>query len=395
MAILTIHDIETWLIRDARLLDTPQAIVSGLCERLNAAGIPVIRLRIGQRVSNPQFAAWGLVWQFGEVESFTVERSVLETGSYIGSPFHVVIASHGPYHRKLDALSNDDHETLHEMRALGGVDYLALPLEYGDGTTQVAAFVMSDALSAAQLEAMNNLHYFISAALEPTAMRSNTRSILTTYLGREPAERVLSGAIQRGDIVHIDAVVLFTDLRGFTELVENRPERELLDILGTYFEAVVSAVRANGGEVLKFLGDGVLAIFPISEELPERAACEAAVAAVRLADETLRSECARASVGVLADTSPNCFAAALHIGPVVYGNVGSRDRLDFTVVGTTVNLVSRLELLAKGMPELIVCSADFSKAWGGASRSLGEIALKGLSSLRTVHVIDRTPEAPV
>ncbi|WP_162901685.1 adenylate/guanylate cyclase domain-containing protein [Breoghania sp. L-A4] len=389
MAAPLLHDIETWLIRDARLLDSPQAIVSDLCERLIKAGIPLIRLRIGQRVSSPLHVAWGIVWHLGKVESFSIERSVLKTDSFIGSPFHVVTVSHGPYRRTLDTLTNDDHETLFEMRALGGADYLAVPLEYGDGTIQVAAFVMDALLDGAQLDAMTSLRHAIAAALEPTAMRYNTRSILSTYLGREPAERILSGAIQRGDTVHIDAVVLFTDLRGFTELADTLPEATLLDMLDTYFEAVVSAVHAHGGEVLKFLGDGVLAIFPITEDVTARAACEAAVAAIRLADETLRSECARAAAGVLAGALPNCFAAALHIGPVVYGNVGSRERLDFTVVGTTVNLVSRLELLAKGMPQWIVCSSAFNEAWGGKTRSLGEVSLKGLSGLHIAHVIDR------
>lgn len=373
----------TWLIREGRLLGDAEAIVTGLCERLIAAGFPLIRMRIGQRMTNPMFAAWGLVWEPGAVAFHNIDYSILETEVYLASPFHAVIETRAPVRRRLDMLQDDDQQILHDLRALGGVDYLATPLEYGDGSVQVAAFVLSEVLSEADSLILTELRHAIAAALEPVAMRSNMRSVMTTYLGHESAERILSGAIRRGDIVHIDAVVMFADLCGFTTLSEMRPEAELLGILDTYFEAVVTAVHAKGGEVLKFLGDGILAIFPITEDTPAKAACTAAVEAVRMAEATLASPDRIASEGEPAEW----FAAALHIGPVVYGNIGSRDRLDFTVVGPTVNLVSRLEDVAKRTRQQIICSSEFDAAWGGTSNSLGERMLKGFSSPREVRAI--------
>jgi adenylate cyclase len=160
---------------------------------------------------------------------------------------------------------------------------------------------------------------------------------------------------RRGDRRHIEAAILFCDLRGFTGMNERLDEADLFAALDRYFEAVVEAVRGGGGDVLKFLGDGVLAIFPV--DVSRTDACRAALEAVAEARGRLAG-------AVAADGMPLAFIATLHVGRVVYGNIGSPDRLDFTVLGPAVNLVSRLEGLAKELDRPLLCSAAFAAALG-------------------------------
>ncbi|PTW59430.1 adenylate cyclase [Breoghania corrubedonensis] len=381
----TLDGLEDWLIREARLFDSPADIVDGVCRWLIDAGLPLIRCRIGQRLADPLMSAWGVVWRPDHVEDYVVDRETLEGPAYFGSPFQAVVQTRAPRRYDLTALSPDDHESLHEQAEIGGRDYIAIPFIYGDGSVQGGAFVFSEKLDEATAERIMSLRHALAATLEPVAMRRSARSLLTTYLGRGPAERVMSGAFRRGDMGHLDAVVLFTDLCGSSALSERCSEAQLLSILDTYFEAVADGVKANRGEVLKFLGDGLLAIFPVDGSVNAAIACGQAVAAVNAADAVLRDVALAPSCGGVFP----CFAAALHLGPVVYGNIGSRDRLDFTVVGQTVNLVSRLEDIAKSQPGSIVCSQAFAQTWGGPSEALGTRMLKGFSLPQSLHTIER------
>jgi adenylate cyclase len=285
--------------------------------------------------------------------------------------------------RLLDLDPERDHEVLHEMAVAGGTDYLAVPLEYGDGSVQGLSLVSDgkDGFADSHLELIERLRQPLAAALEPTAMRRSSASLLRTFLGDGPADAVLAGAIKRGDRRHIDAAILFCDLRGFTTMSERLDEAELFAALDRYFEAVVEAVRGGGGDVLKFLGDGVLAIFPV--EASRTDACRAALEAVAEARERLAAAAA-------ADGTPLAFIATLHVGRVVYGNIGSPDRLDFTVLGPAVNLVSRLEGLAKELDRPLLCSAAFAAALDAPLASIGRFALKGVTEPEEVFA----PAAP-
>ena len=264
------------------------------------------------------------------------------------------------------------------MQALGGTDYLATPLEYGDGSVQGVSLVADGAagFSERDLALIEQLRHPLAAALEPTAMRRSTASLLRTYLGDGPADAVLAGSIRRGDRRHIEAAILFSDLRGFTALSERLDEPTLLGVLDRYFEAVVAGVHAERGEVLKFLGDGALAIFPLAACGDRPAACRAALRAVERAGEALAA--------APEDPPALAFTATLHVGEVVYGNIGSPDRLDFTVLGPAVNLVSRLEGLAKQLERPVLCSAAFARALGHAAPALGRFSLKGFDEPQEV-----------
>jgi adenylate cyclase len=204
-------------------------------------------------------------------------------------------------------------------------------------------------------------------------------SLLEVYLGIGPADRVAHGAFQRGQTSEMDAAVLVTDLRGFTGLSERLAPAALLERLGGYFEAVVNAVHAEGGDVLKFVGDGVLSVFS-SEAGGRQEACVRAARSIRRAFD-------QPSVAGLP------FVAALHAGPFVYGNIGSLDRLDFTVVGPTVNYVSRLESIAKLLDRPAVCSQDVASLLPAETvNDLGLHPLKGITSPQRIFEL-ATPAA--
>lgn len=372
-----------WLIGPARQRASAEEIVGGLAERLLEAGIPLLRVRIGQSVANPLISAWGVIWSRGKgPELYTIPRGMLATASYKGSPFEQVIATRTSFHHSLENLvPGVDHPVLFELAESGSTDYLALPIEYGDGSLQVSAFTTDrpGGLSDREVRFLESLAPAIGAALEPAAVRHSMASLLEVYLGSGPAERVGKGAFRRGHTTEIDAAVLITDLRDSTGLSERLAPDALLERLGAYFEIVVDAVRAQGGDVLKFLGDGVLAVFPVEQD-GRQEACQ------RAADAVINAFAHPAAASMR-------FIAALHVGPVVYGNIGSPDRLDFTVVGPTVNYLSRLEGVAKLLDRRAVCSREVADVLSGVSAaSLGHHVLKGFADPQEVFDL-RLPES--
>jgi len=300
---------------------------------------------------------------------------MLATDSYTGSPFEHIVTTRTAFRRSLRDLDPaQDHPVLFELAAAGSTDYLAIPVVYGDGSVQGASFTTDEirGFSPSEIALIEDLSPFLAAALEPTAMRRSTESLLQTYLGNGPAQRVAAGEIRQGDQVEIEAAVLLTDLRGYTALSEQLSTDQLLDYLGRYLEIVVGAVRAEGGDVLKFMGDGVLSIFPVEESGRD----EATWKAFRALNAALVKA---AHIGDLR------LVGGLHIGPVIYGNIGSPDRLDFTVVGPTVNLVSRLEALAKRTESAAVCSREVATLLpAGLTTSLGTFTLKGVPEQQVV-----------
>ncbi len=373
---LNILEFATWLVVTARVTLPPAEIVAQTCDRLVAAGIPLWRVRVGQRLINPLIGAWGVIWMRETgAEEYIVPRSVLATSAFTGSPFEHVIKTRTSFCRSLRDLDPArDHPVLFELAEDGSTAYLALPIIYGDGSVQGAAFTTDapSGFSPAAMALIEELSPFLAAALEPAAMRRSAESLLRTYLGDGPAERIAAGAIRRGDQVAIEAAVLLTDLRGYTLLSEQLPPHELLERLGQYQELVVTAVRAEGGDVLKFIGDGVLSIFPVEGSGHEKASGRARRA---LEAALLRAE---QSIGLR-------FVGCLHVGSVIYGNIGSPDRLDFTVVGPTVNFVSRLEAVAKSTNSAAVCSREFAACFpADTTRRLGTFTLPGIPDAQAV-----------
>lgn len=363
-----------WLVGEARVSGDPAAIAEGFCRRLVAAGVPLLRARFAQSTANPLLVAWGVIWTpSAGATPYTIDFETLGTAAWFGSPFQHVTERREPFRRRLLHLHPaTDHPVLHEMAALGGTDYLAVPVVYGNDIRQVWSFVaLGEAgFSDAAVALIASLVDALAAAFEPIAMRRSTASLLEAYLGRGPASGVLAGRHRRGDYTLIEAAILLTDLRGFTARSEEEGIEATLAVLGRYFDAVVGAVHGQAGDVLKFIGDAVLAIFP-TEAAGASAACHAALDAVTEARARLDPEIA--------------FVSVLHLGELAYGNIGSPDRLDFTVVGAAVNRCARLEGLAKAMGEEVVASAEFVAAAGVAATALGMHAVRGVAEPIAVY----------
>lgn len=375
------RDLESWLATTARVTLSPEETVAGLIEWFVVEQVPVWRLRLGQSIPNPLVSAWDIVWTRGEgpPRLTEVRRELLSTSAWAGSPFQLVVQNRRSFRRRLGELDSHDHPVLYEIRNAGGTDYLALPLNYGNGVTQ-AVSIVSDAVegfSAEHVTTLERLLPFVGAALEPHAMRRTTTSLLATYIGRGPAAEVEAGAILRGARRTIDAAILFADLRSFTATSASVGEEELLALLNDFFESIVDGVRAYGGEVLKFIGDAVLAIFPVDAFGGPAKACLGAEEAVYEALKTFAVK-----------RPASAFVAALHLGPVSYGNIGSADRLDFTVVGPTTNLTSRLEQFAKDSGHVAVCSAEFARHRPGRWTKVADKQLRGFDDPIGIYALN-------
>lgn len=235
----------------------------------------------------------------------------------------------------------------------------------------------------------------VRAMREPLAYRSEialkrdfTQKALASYLGDEPANRVLSGSIRRGDVEEIEAVIWFSDLRGFTAFSGTRPAAETAALLGDYFQAVVDVVRGSGGEVLKFMGDGVLAVFRVSDSGVTEACSAAASAALALMEALSVVDAKWQTVGA------RCRAGvALHVGTVIYGNVGAVDRLDFTVIGPAVNLASRVEGCGDANGASIFVTEAFAAQTSGLTRFLDTVSLKGVPEPVPIYTLADTGES--
>lgn len=369
-----------WLIEDGRLIKTAAGLARALGERLLAEGAPVWRIRFAPHTANPLLSAWGVVWRRGDAEAteYQVPHGTERSPMFVGSPFQYVIEHRRPLRRRLvDLNPATDHEALHDVARAGGTDFLALPLVFSDGSSQGISLVTDSpsGFDDHDIAGLTRVIAYLTPVVEILARERSTASLLRTYLGRGPSAAVLAGAVMRGDAVTMEAAVLVTDLRGFTAKSQAWTADALLQALDAYFEAICDAAEAHGGDVLKFMGDGVLAIFPVSADVGPAASARNALAATRQAHATLaETNRTRAADGF----EPLSFVAGLHIGALTYGNIGGRDRLDFTVIGPSVNVASRLQDLCKKLDA-------FGLTTEAVADLVGEpLAARGRHTLRSV-----------
>jgi adenylate cyclase len=224
---------------------------------------------------------------------------------------------------------------------------------------------------------MTRLSHRLQGACDTYSQRTLMRNLLNTYLGAKAGPKVLAGQIRRGTGEELAAILWSSDLRGFTARSDRLAGNRMIAILNALFEAQAKAIHTHGGEILKFIGDGLLAIFPIDDAGRTEDAAENALDAAR---QALDAVCLLADDPSMAGEPPLKIVVALHAGTVIYGNVGSADRLDFTVIGPAVNLVSRIEAAAKALDQPIVVSDDFARAYDRPLRSLGYHQFRGLAT---------------
>jgi adenylate cyclase len=365
-----------WLIQGAPTARQPQDVLAELCDRLVACGLPLHRVAVFVTTLHPDVMGRRFLWRRGEEVAISeAPYEMIQSDTYRRSPVPIVFERAEAIRRRIeDPDCPNDYEIVDELRAEGVTDYLIQPLPFTNGEVHAISWTtlrpggFSDADSAA-LEA---IRLPLARLAEIHALRRIATTLLSTYVGRGAGERILQGRIRRGDIERIHAVILLSDLRDFTTSSDLLPGEAVIRLLNGYFDCLVPAIDAHGGEVLKFVGDGLLGIFPVADD--PAAACRAALAAAADARAALaQTNAERAGSG-----EPRLrYGLALHLGDVLYGNIGSVGRLDFTTIGPAVNLTARLETLARDLGRDLVASAAFAGQCPEALTSLGSFELRG------------------
>jgi adenylate cyclase len=377
------HPLLHWLLTDGRRIIEPKAFVGALVEKLSHCGIEVARLVTGIPILHPQVYSYSARWDVGKGVSERTFRMSPETLPVLeNSPTKIVYDGGGSVRCDPTAPPREgEFGILADLRRDGMTDYVALSVPFSDGTTKLLSIATRRAggFSPENMRLLETSIPGIAVNLEIQALRLTARVLLDTYVGRQTGERILQGAIKRGTGDTVRAVIWISDLRGFSSMSERLPRDSLIHLLNDYFGRMCDALERTGGEVLKFIGDALLGIFPVRNANPATA-CSSALEAVDKAQQAIRDFNAgrpdhpRIESGI-----------ALHIGDVMYGNIGGENRLDFTVIGPAVNLAARIEGLCGDLGQPLLLSADFVSASGLAARPLGVFRLKGFREPQPIY----------
>jgi len=368
-----------WLVNETRGERFIDNIFVEMCEKLSREGVPVARATLHFRIHHPQWIGARILWRKGlsEAEIDTYEHGTEDTSQYLNSPLYEIYNGAPEVRCQLDNASADgpDYPLYDDLRVEGLTDYLAWPLEHTLGKRHVVTF-SSDrpgGFNDDDVELLADLLPALALVSEIRLKNRLARTLLETYVGPHASEQILAGATKRGTGVTVGAAILICDLRDFTRLSDLWPRDDVIEVLNGYFDAMSEPIERHGGEILKFMGDGLLAIFPLSDPCACNnllgAIAEAQTALAKLNEENLRR-----------GHDPLGYGIGVHVGDVMYGNIGSRKRLDFTVIGPAVNIASRLESLTKELKRPVLLSRAFVEKAGCAAQleQLGFYPLRGL-----------------
>jgi adenylate cyclase len=386
-----IAELADWVTRAGLVGRNESELMGGFCRRVREAGVPLAQAMVILDTLHPVYEGRVFRWRADLPETLeAIDYGRTDVGEMAENWrqsvfFHLLQSGAEAARRRLWAGDPADFPTLTQARDAGMTDYLALVHRFAaEGVIGDMDCVYSSWASDAPngfgdgaVMALQRLAPFLKLAMKSAALARMAGTIAETYLGRDPGRRVMSGRIARGVAEKIDAVLWFSDLHGYTHISESAPPETIIPLLNDYADVVVSAVHGEGGDVLKLIGDGTLAIFAGEERAPAARAALAAAARVRKGAAKLNR--GRAEKGL-----PTAQVyLALHVGDVFYGNVGSKDRLDFTVIGPAVNEVSRILALSRSVEQDVLLSTAFAEALGGELRqrlvSLGRYALRGVA----------------
>jgi adenylate cyclase len=382
-----------WLIDGGRSSASPTRFMAETCERMVAAGLPLWRVGVFVRTLHPDILGRNFVWKPGaEVEIGTVDFEILNSPDFHVSPLKIVFQQGQEVHARADDPSSKRFPIIEELQAEGVTDYLALPLPFINGTVNASSWTTKQpgGFTDEQLTALRRIVTPLARVIEIISLARTAASLLDTYVGNRAGERILGGQIRRGHAETMNAAIWLSDLRGFTALSDRLPAETVVDILNQYFDCQVASIRAHGGEVLKYMGDGLLAVFPVDEYVGDaQQVCAHVLEAARES---------RASVGALrypvGETVEQFrFGVALHVGPILFGNIGGGNRLDFTCIGPAVNLAARLEKIAGRLHRTIVASPGFAGICSADWSDLGEFSIAGFAKATHVYGLQDEAEA--
>ena len=392
-----------WAVREGLRGAGAYELFDGFCQRLVIDGIELWRAHLAMETLHPQWSGYGYTWRrdLNAIEPEQYVHGSTEDADFLGSPFNELIVraqageENPSMRRRVEQDDQRDFPVLVEFFAAGATDYLAYLFAFGkggdrsQGTGIVYSFVTDrrGGFSDDETTLLQATLPGLSLAMKAHAGYVIASGLLGTYLGADAGARVHAGSIMRGSVDTLRAVIWYADIRGFTAVSDSAPGPVVVELLNEVFEILTASLRVHGGQVLKFIGDGMLAIFSFEEH--DRAetcrhALDAAIEAMRNIDEMNK---ARATAGVPVAS----VDLALHLGEVLYGNVGATDRLDFTVIGPAVNEVARIEALCEPLGRPVLVSAEFVAGIMGADNrleSLGRHALRGVREPKEIFALD-------
>jgi adenylate cyclase len=385
--------------------------VDGFCRRVVDAGFPARRFNMSIGTLHPRHGAHSYIWSPDGIATavFPRRRSEDESEAYLRSPiYHLRRSGEVRLRRRLDTGAPDQFPVLTELRAAGMTDYAARLVGF-DGVDAATLRMGTDMKGTDQPDVLQGVFFscatdapggfdedhlrqvgevlpYLALAVKSRSIFDVARTLLETYLGGDAGRRVLTGEIDRHSVQTIDSVIWFCDLRGFTEVASQVPAEELVEILDAHLEVMARPVLDNRGQILKFMGDGFLAIFDLSQRDRQSVCIDAVKAAGQLLETFPRFDAERRSAG----KHTLDFGVALHLGEVLYGNIGTKERLDFTVVGSAVNEASRIEGLCRPLQRKVLVSSRFHEAavaCGSRMVSVGVHALRGIGEPQELFTI--------
>jgi len=370
-----------WLVREGRFLPDNTELFTGFCERVRAAEAPLDRATLHLRALHPDYRGVARIWRPGQpLHVGYMDHGIEKTATYIESPVRAVAEAGERLDWRLDGNALLPFPLLDELREAGYTHYAIAPFVYAEGLVNAVSWatVRPGGFTADELCFVEDMLPALSIIVEQKAMRRFVSHMLTTYIGAEAGRLILDGQVRRGDVRTITAALMLVDLRDFSLLSDTMTPRAVIRMLNEYFDCVIPPVHEHGGEVVEIMGDGVLAFFHQKPGGNAKEACRGALAAARQGLAALAERNRRQQPG-----APLLQAGfALHYGAVSYGNIGSGDRLDFTVIGPDVNLTSRIEHFCRELDRSLIMSQTFAEHLDLPVWEIGHFELRGFAKLQ-------------
>ena len=396
-------DLIDWLVARGLEGADKQELLDGYCTRLVDLGVPLMRFHAAQSALHPIYGGTGYSWYQGQGGTYqTFEYSDTPNEAWQQSPLFTLLNEDVDVIRErlVDGNEASRYPLLNELRESGATDYYATGVSFDspshsgprDAERPVDGVLMSwtsnapDGFRDSDLDLINTALPHLGLALKSASSARVAQDLMRVYLGRDAGQRVLSGEIRRGSLQQIDAVIWNFDLEGFTSLSEELPGAEIIDMLNDYLAVAVEVVHKCDGSILKFMGDGLMAMFDVGEL---DADARAALAAVALLEERMAELNAQRRAEGLPISN---YTLALHAGEILYGNIGAENRLDFTVIGPTVNQAARIAGMHRSLGQRILISDDVARAARPRDHeliSVGRYMLRGVAEPKELFTVYR------